>query len=42
MWNLKYDTNEPISEMETENRHREVLGYQGEVGWSRKGVGGWD
>ena len=38
MWNLKYDTNEPIYETEQTHRHREQnCGCQGEVGW--RGMG---
>ena len=37
MWNLKYDTNEPIYETETEPHHRNKTG-----GAEGKGVGeGW-
>ena len=35
MWNIKYDTNVPIYETETESRHREETG-----GGRRKGFGG--
>ena len=38
MWNLKYDTNEPIYK----TGHREQAGgCQGEGGWGKDGVGGW-
>ena len=41
MWNLKYDTNEPI--YKTEHRHREqTCGCQGVGGWGREGLGVWD
>ena len=42
MWNLKYDTNEPIYETETDSQtRRQTCGCQG--GWvrGRDGVGGW-
>ena len=37
MWNLKYDTNEPIYERETE----QTGGCQGRESWRRVAVGGW-
>ena len=40
MWNLKYDTNEPI--YKTERRDREqTCSCQGGGIWERDGVGGW-
>ena len=39
MWNLKYDTNEP---MKQNLRHREETGgCQGGGCWGRDGVAGW-
>ena len=39
MWNLKYDTNEPTYETETESGTGVC---QGGGGWGRGGVGVWD
>ena len=40
---IKYDTNEPINERETETGHREQTGgCQGRGVWGSNGVGGWD
>ena len=41
MWNLKYDTKEPIYETESDSRHREQpCGFQG-GGVGGDGLGGW-
>ena len=42
VWNLKYDTNEPIYETENQ-RHREQTGGlpRGRGGWEKGGVGVW-
>ena len=43
MWKLKYDTNEPIYEAETDSdiEIRSVVG-KGEERWSRGRLGVWD
>ena len=41
MWNLKYDTNEPIYETETESG-TQTGGCQGGGDWERVGVRVWD
>ena len=40
MWHLKYGTNEPIYETETDRHREQTCGCQGE-GLGRDGVGGW-
>ena len=40
MWNLKYGTNEPIHEIETDTHRVQTCGGQGGEGWRRDGVGG--
>ena len=40
MWNLKYDTNELIYEIETDIEHRLVVA-KGEGEWGRDGLGVW-
>ena len=43
MWNLKYDTNEPIYDTKQNQRHREQTGdCQGRRGWKREDVEVWD
>ena len=40
MWNLKYDTNEPMYETETDSQTREQAGACQEGGvWGREGLG---
>ena len=40
MWNLKYDTNEPIYKTETQSQTGGWVAKGGR-GWGRDGVGGW-
>ena len=40
MWNLKYDTNEPIYEKET-NSQRTNLWLPTGTGWGKDGLEGW-
>ena len=42
MWNLKYDTNEPIYETETDSQTENRLVVAKGVGGRRNGVGVWD
>ena len=43
MWNLKYDTNEPIYKTETDSQtQRADLVAEGEEGWERDGLGVWN
>ena len=43
MWNLKYNTNEPIykTETDTDTENRLVVA-KGDGGWGRDGLGVWD
>ena len=41
MWNLKYDTNEPIHETETDSQTEQICGCQGGRRSGRDGVEGW-
>ena len=42
MWNLNYDTDEPIYETETESQTRRIDWWLQAVGvWGRDGVRGW-
>ena len=43
MWNLKYDTNEPIYETETESGTQRIdLCLSRGGGWGKDGLGVWD
>ena len=40
MWNLKYDTNEPIYEKQTDSQREQTCDCQeGRTEWGRKGLG---
>ena len=41
LWNLKYNTNEPIYKTETDSQRKPTCDCQGEGGWRKDGVGGW-
>ena len=43
MWNLIYNTDEPVISLKQNQRHREQTGScQGKEGWERVGLGVWD
>ena len=41
MWNLKYDSNEPIYETETHRHREQTCGFRGGGQWGTEGLGVW-
>ena len=41
MWNLKYDTTEPIYEAQTDSQREQTCGCQGGGVWGRDELGVW-